>query len=152
MVKIQYDIKGDTVYIKKTMVALPKYNKVDYSTRHITEQKGSYTVSARKFRQDKLDSDSSYFHNEAELTLDNKSFETFIRELNETFKNKTFVITGQEIMKKKIISDIKGADLKKILDEVSIQLNLQYHIDSDTVYIQEKNSENNNRTHTDRMD
>ena len=55
-------------------------------------------------------------------------------------------------MKKKITSDIKGADMKKILDEVSIQLNLQYHIDSDTVYIEEKNNENNNLTPTDRMD
>ena len=60
---IQYTIKGDTVYIQKNMGAVQENNNADHSIQLMAGQKETFIVGAKKFRQDSLDSNSTFFWN-----------------------------------------------------------------------------------------
>ncbi len=116
-------------------VAFYENSNVDNLIQLSAGQKGTFNMNTAKFKQDRLDEDSTFFWNQDKLTFKNQSLVAVFNELEEAF-HKRFIIDDPDILKDRLTSKFNGLDLDEILDELSILFNIQYYIKGDTIYIQ----------------
>lgn len=128
--------KGFTIVsVIKGKVAFYEKNNKNNIILLSTGQRGTFDPETGDFKQDTLDKASTFFWEEDKLVFKDQPLDEVFSQLEAVF-DKRFVVVNEKILEEKLTATFEGQELDKILDELSILLNIQYHIAGDTVKIQ----------------
>jgi transmembrane sensor len=133
---IKETVEGSTmVCVIKGKVAFYEKDNKDNIMLLSTGQRGTFDPETGNFKQDTLDKASTFFWEEDKLIFKDQPLEEVFSQLEAVF-DKRFVVVDEKILEEKLTAKFEGQEIDEILDELSILLNIQYHIAGDTVKIQ----------------